>query len=486
MSSNRAFTSGVAWIAMGNWIEQGVSFVLFLILARLLGAEAFGVMAMASVFVTLSEFLVRESVSEGVIAQKDPTDADYNAAFWLLVGFGVLLFAAVALASPAIARFYGEPEIARLVPWLMSTVPMIAVTAVPVAILRRELRFKTLAIRAIAGVVAGGIVGIGMALAGYGVWSLLGQRVAVVATNIALAWFAVGWRPGFATGRDNLKRAAAFGGSVVGLRAAELAAGQAPILLIGATLGPVATGLFSVASRIVDLLSFLMVTPLRVASQPVFAALLRQNGRADELLATLARFTGLLGFPLFAGVAVLAQPFITVAMGAKWADAAPVLAALSLVGANACIDRVQQSFCLAAGHALQQTLAAWAVVALGLALGWLALPYGIGAVALGFAAANWVIWPWRVAITARIARLTPLRLVTPHAAPLILSAVMAAAILGADRLLAPHTPGAELALGIVAGGVAALALAALFLKPRLLALKSFLLSPASAAAPAPT
>ncbi|MFN0114153.1 MAG: lipopolysaccharide biosynthesis protein [Paracoccaceae bacterium] len=490
MTSNRAFTSGVAWIAAGNWIEQGVSFVLFLILARLLGAEAFGVMAMASVFVTLAEFLVRESVSEGIIALKDPTGADYNAAFWLLVAFGFLLFAAVALASPALARFYGEPDIARLVPWLMSTVPMIAVTAVPVAILRRELRFKTLAVRAIAGVVVGGIVGIGMALAGYGVWSLLGQRVAVVATNIALAWVAVDWRPGLTTGRENLRKAAALGGSVIGLRAAELAAAQAPVLLIGATLGPVATGLFSVASRIVDLLSFLIVTPLRVASQPVFAALNRQGGRADDLLASLARFTGLLGFPLFAGVAFLAQPFIEVTIGPKWAEAAPVLAILSLVGANACIDRVQQSFCLAAGRAAQQSLAAWAVVAIGTLLGWLALPYGLWAVALGFAAAHWIVWPWRVAITARIAGLPSLRLAAPHAAPLALSAAMAAAVVAAEYLFAPGSAGAELALGMLTGTAAALALAALFLRDRILALKGFLLRPAGAAearpeAPAP-
>ncbi|MFZ5709307.1 MAG: oligosaccharide flippase family protein [Pseudomonadota bacterium] len=478
----RSFSTGVAWIAAGNWIEQAIGFALFLVLARMLGAESFGILAMAGVFVTLSEFLVRDSVSEGLLSNPSPTRADLNAAFWLLAGFGAVLFAAVTAAAPALAALYGQPEIARLVPWLMTTVPLIAATAVPVAILRRELRFRALAIRAIAGVVAGGAVGIGMAAAGYGVWSLLGQRLAVVVTNIALAWVAVDWRPGLETDRQSLRRAAHFGGAVAGLRAAELAAAQAPALLLGATLGPVAVGFYTVAWRIVELLSFLIVTPVRVAAQPVFAAISREGGRSSDLLVALARLAGPVGFPLFAGVAILARPFVEVAVGPDWADAAPILAVLSLVGANACIDRVPQAFCLASGRAAAQTAAAWALVLTGAALAALALPWGPAGVVTGFAVAHWIVWPARVFITARIARVPVRALLAPHLAPALLAVPMAGSVALVTGALAPASPAAGLALGVLTGAAVFAALSAVFLRDRLDLLRTFMLDPASAAA----
>ena len=163
MSVERQFSRGVAWMAVGNWIEQAVNFAVFVTLARLLGARDYGLLAMASVFIVLSESLVRESLSEYLIAAHEDAVEDLNATFWLLAGLGAVLALALAAIAPLAARTYGEAEVRLLILALAPSVLIVALNAVPVAILRRKMEFRILSLRAIAGVVLGGIIGIGMA-----------------------------------------------------------------------------------------------------------------------------------------------------------------------------------------------------------------------------------------------------------------------------------------------------------------------------------
>ncbi|MGB5869471.1 MAG: oligosaccharide flippase family protein, partial [Albidovulum sp.] len=419
MSVSRQFSHGVAWMAIGNWVEQAVNFAVFVTLARLLGAKDYGLLAMAMVFIVLCESLVRESLSEYLISAHDPAPEDFNATFWLLAGLGVMLAVVLALVSGIAARAYGEPEVQRLILALSPSVIIVALNAVPVAILRRALSFRILSLRAIAGVVLGGVVGIGMALNGYGVWSFVGQWLTLISTNAVMAWTAVDWRPGFKTSRAHLGRAASFGGKVLGLRAGELAATQTPLLVIGATLGPVATGLFSVSWRLVETLSFLIVTPLRQASQSAFAALQRQGGGAGLLLVDIARLTGLVAMPFFAGLAVLAGPIITLVFGEEWLRAAPVLSVMAAMGAYLCISRVQISFCLAAGRAGAISVLAWLIVGLAALFIWIASGWGIEAVAAAVVVAHVLLWPFYLVIVARIAGMPVWPFISCHILPLI-------------------------------------------------------------------
>lgn len=473
MSATARFSGGVAWLAAGNWTEQAINFLVFVMLARLLGAESFGLLAMASVFVLLSEFLVRESVSEVLIVVRDPTEQDYNAAFWLLLGLAGILALTLWMAAGPVAALYGEPDVAPLIRALVLTVPLIGATAVPVAILRRELRFRDLALRAVAGVVVGGAAGIGMALAGYGVWALAGQRVATVATNVALAWYAVGWRPGFRTSRAHLSHAARFGGKVLGLRAAELAATQVPSLVIGASLGAAALGLYAVAWRIVELGSFLIVTPLRVASQPTFAAMARSGGTAAVLLRQISHVTGFLAFPVFAGMAVVAQPLLGAVFGTRWNEAAPILSVLTIVGAYFCIDKVHQSFCLAAGSPGRITLLAWVTVALGVGLSILSLRWGVTGVAWAVVASYVVPWPFKVAVTARLGHLRAMDLVRPYIRPAAVTAVMALAAWSAVEWVGPDRPLTALTVGAVAGITVQGGMSLIFLRDTIRTLMAF-------------
>ncbi len=469
MTVARQFSRGVAWMAIGNWIEQAVNFAVFVTLARLLGARDYGLLAMASVFIVLSEQLVRESLSEHLIAVEKAEPEDLNATFWLLAALGLALGLVLVLIAPLAARAYGEPEVRSLILALAPSVMIVALNAVPVAILRRRLDFRILSLRAIAGVVLGGIVGIGMALQGFGVWSFVGQWLTLISTNAVMAWTAVDWRPGLATSRAHLRRVAGFGAQVLGLRAGELAATQTPLLVIGATLGPEATGLFSVAWRLVETLSFLIVTPLRQASQSAFAALARQGGDAGGLLVDLSRLAAMVALPFFTGLGVLVGPIVGLVFGPNWSGAAPVLAALAPMGVYICLARVQIAYCLAAGRAGQVAVLAWAVVLLMALLIWIASRWGMVAVALAVVGAHLGLWPFYFGAVARLSGRPAGTFAAGLWLPLLGAVAMGIGVrLVADRLTGSAAP--TLLLIAVPAGVALYGLFALMMMRDRLAL----------------
>ena len=347
------------------------------------------------------------------------------------------------------------------------TVLLIAFTAVPVAILRREFNFRVLSLRAIAGVVVGGAVGIGMALTGWGVWSFVGQWIAMISTNVVMAWTAVEWRPGLATTRGHFRRAGGFGAQVLGLRMAELAVVQMPTVLIGATLGPLATGLYSVSWRLIETLTFLISTPLRMVSQPAFAAVRREGGRAGDLLLDIARLTGVVAFPFFIGLAVVAEPVLRLFFGEEWLGAAPVLSVMAFLGVYFSIAMVQQSFCLAAGKAGEITLLTWANVALGAALMLFAARWGLVAITAAFVAAHYLLWVFRYRLVARIGEMPALPLVTCNVMPALATAAMAGAVIVAHRLLAGGPLILDVALSILTGIVVFALITLVFMRDRL-------------------
>lgn len=454
-------------MSAGIWVEQAFNFIIFAILARILGVEAFGLLAMVAAFVLFSEFLVRETISDILLTRDALSSERLNSVFWLLALLGGVLTVALYLGAGPVSNFYNEPIARELLIGLSPTVLMISLTAVPVAILRREMRFRVLAIRAALGAAVGGVVGIGMAVAGYGVWSLVGQRLAMTATNIVMAWGAVSWRPALDVSRDHMRRVLHFSHRILGLRAAELAAVQSPAVIIGAMLGPVQAGYYAIAWRVIETAAFLMITPLRTVAQPAFGAAARDGGKAADLLMDVMRLTGFLAFPAFAGLAVLSEPALVLLFGQKWAPAAPVLSLMSVFGMYLCAEKVQQTFCLAAGQAGRLAVLSWIEVALAAGVIVVLAPYGLPVVTAGFVAVFLLIWPLKFANLGHIAGLPNLLLIQQHLAPLLLSAAMAGVVQGVVWALGDIAQFMVLLIGTVTGGMVYCLLAFLFQRRRL-------------------
>ena len=274
---------------------------------------------------------------------------------------------------------------------------------------------------------------------------------------------------------------------MVGLRAAELAAVQMPSIIVGVMLGPTQAGLFLIAWRVVEIVSFLIITPLRMVAQPAFSSVARSGGHATSLLVDIMRMAGLAVFPAFAGLAMLSEPALIVLFGQKWAPAAPVLSVMSIFGMYLCIEKVQQTYCLAAGKVGVLALLAWCEVGLAAALIYLAVPFGLTAVAAAFVAAFLVVWPLRFHNLATIADLGPAQLARVHTLPMIMTVVMALSISLLTNWLEGHSNAVILGAGTLTGVMIFAVLTLFLLRDRLDLLRSFLRSATASTDPsAPT
>ena len=135
----RDFTHGVAWSAAASWLEQAAAAIIFLVIAKLIGVESFGITAMAFAFLFLGEYLVRDTVTEAIVEREFLEEGRLEATFVALTGFALVLTLILIILAPVIAWLYGEPVVASLLIVASPTVLMIGVAGVSTALLRRRL-----------------------------------------------------------------------------------------------------------------------------------------------------------------------------------------------------------------------------------------------------------------------------------------------------------------------------------------------------------
>ena len=186
---------GVGWSFIDNISNQGVTFLVGLVLARLLTPEEYGIMAMITIFIAVSNSIVDSGFSNALIRKVDIRRIDYNTVFFFNLLVSVFLYVVLYVISPFISTFFKEPiltEVTRVIGWVLI---INALGIIPRTILVKEVDFKTQTKVSLISSISSGVVGIGMALAGMGVWSLVGQQLSRQFLNTLFLWVYCKWRP---------------------------------------------------------------------------------------------------------------------------------------------------------------------------------------------------------------------------------------------------------------------------------------------------
>jgi O-antigen/teichoic acid export membrane protein len=390
--------SGAIWSILDNLAQQVLSFVVFLVLARLVAPVEFGQIAIAHVIVTFVRMTVFDAITHPVARTESPTDALYSWAFGLCV-VAALAMAALMLAGAGVAsRFYAHPELAQVISWMSLTVVAIGTAAVYEARLIRQMDFRPLAIRSIVSVSVGGCVGIVLALRGAGVMALVAQQVVTSCLALGLLVAQARWLPSArAKGipwRDFLPNSSRV--SMTGLFG--FLASQGDTVLVSIFMGSYATGIYSFAKRLASAIYLVIGSSLLKLAIPAFA----DAGLSPApLRAAYIRIVGTSVFmmaPLLAGLSLLAQPMITLFFGDVWVPATPVVALLCALYLLLAVNQINDYLMFAIGartvpmqRGLVQTL-------LALLLGWAGSAWGLPWTAAGFGLAGLLVWPWPQAI----------------------------------------------------------------------------------------
>lgn len=389
----REFSFAAAWTAASTWIEQAAAALVFLVIARLIGVESFGIASMAFAFLFLGEFLVRDTITEAIIEREELEEGRLEATFLVLSALGLAVTLVLVAAAPGIAWLFDEPSVALLLALASPTVFLVALGGVSTALLRRRMEYKTLAIRVIVGVVLGGVTGIVMALNGFGAWSLVGQRVVEIGVNTTLALIAARWWPKRLPGRDEIGLVRGLGPRVLKLRVFTLIVQQTPTVMLGIFADPRATGLYAFSARLVEIVLKLSVRVIQGVAQSAIAALRRRSGATSGFFLDLSELAALAGFVSLAGLAVIARPLTRVMLGPDWDAAADVLPMLCAAGAVLTLRSVQEAYLMANDRLGAYLRAVMLEAALGVVLVGLAAPFGPVAVGAAVALTALLVLP---------------------------------------------------------------------------------------------
>lgn len=325
--------SGVGWSTAARMVSQVAKFSFSIALVRLLTPGAFGNIAMAMVVVGLA-LVVNELGFGAAIIQRPELDPLHpTSAFWVNAGIGVLLTAVVVASAPYVADFYRTPSLERILPVLSILFLIRSASIVPLSMLKRKMHFEAVAKAEVVGVVGGGVVAVGLAIGGAGVWSLVAQHLTRECITVTVQWWAVQWRPRLAFAGDAVADLFGFSIGHAGFNFVNYWARKSDDVLIGRYLGAQSLGAYDRAYR---LMLFPLTQIIQTISRVMFPALSSIQSDVDRVRRIYLKTMGVLAlviFPAMFGLWVVAEPFVQVVFGEKWLSMVPILEILSLVGA---------------------------------------------------------------------------------------------------------------------------------------------------------
>lgn len=444
--------SPAAWVTAQNLFAQSFGLILFAIQAPLLGPRAFGLITLVMMFLGFCEWVLEIASTDALVSVRSIDAKHYTTMTTVNALFGLCVCVAAFLASGAIARFFHEPELASILKW-MSPLPLIsALASAPNAASRRELKFKPLAVRVLISVIIGGTVGLVLTLLHFGVWALVWQALVQRAVNVSVLWRLVDvpFRLGFSA--PHFFELWRYGAPMLLTQTMSWSASQIPRFILGLFFGASELGLFSLGSRIQEIVLQVAVSPVYSVARIRMRAYIDDMSGLQDAMNTLLRQLGLICFPLCIGASAVMPVLFKVWLNERWAGGVPI-AQLLLLGCMFYVSHYGLSAALlglnrqslVAVNATVQTLATIVVV-------FLFAPFGLVAATAAIALRPLATAIIPVEFAYRHCHLSR-RLVLTAQAPVFLAAAGMGLVVVALQWGLGHImkPAALLALAIVAG-----------------------------------
>lgn len=390
-SLRREAARGVAWTLVERWSERLVATATLIVLARLLAPEDFGLVAFAALFGGVLGILRGQGFEQALI-QRERVDALHlDTAWWASIALGAALGGGLFAASDVSAALYGDPRLGDVLRWLSFTVFISGFRSSPAALLRRRLRFRSLALRNVVSTAVGGVAGVTFAVLGHGYRALVYQALVETTVGVLLIVQQAKWRPRLAFSVRHFKELFSFGVGVTGTSLLGYATRHVDDLLIGAFLGPVALGQYTVAYRILRMIIELTITAVHQVMFPLLSRLQSNRDRLLQAYYAACRLATALSLPAFLILATLADLVIVLVFGPRWGAASGIMRMLAIGGALIPLLSFNTTALMAAGFPRRALMLALTNTLLSVTAFAVAVPFGIRAVAAAYAVRTFLL-----------------------------------------------------------------------------------------------
>ncbi len=325
--------NGLFWSFIDNISSHGITFIIGIILARLLEPSEFGLIGLITVFIAISSTFINSGFGSALIRKADCTDTDYSTVFYFNLATGLSFYLLLCVFSPAVSRFFKEPLLSPLIKVLGIVLIIDSLTIIQRTILTKRVNFKLQTKISIISAIFSGIVGILMAIRGLGVWSLVGKQICQQALNSFLLWFWNKWRPLLIFSIKSFKELFSFGYKLLLSGIIDTIYRNIYNLVIGKYFSISELGFYTRANSFKNLPSQNLEGIIGRVSYPVLSEIQNDPVKLKAGYKKILKNTMYMSFILMAGMAAIAEPMIITLIGEKWRTSVVYLQLLCFVGA---------------------------------------------------------------------------------------------------------------------------------------------------------
>ena len=321
---------GASWSAIDSIARYGITFVVGIVLARLLDPAEYGLIGIITIFINLFNVIVDGGFAHALIRKQGATDEDYCTVFYTNLVISIVLAGTLFSCAGPISVFFEREELFDLTRVMSVIVIINALTIVQRTRLTKRIDFRTLTKISITSSITSGAVGIGMAYMGFGVWSLVSQQITSQLMTSILLWISNKWIPKLIFSWKSFKDLWSFGWKLLASSIIGSLTNDLYNAVIGKFYTPQALGYYTRARHFSGICSTNISTIVNKVSFPVLSTIQDDKPRLKSAYKRLIKVTMLPTFALMLGMAAIAKPMILVLIGEKWLTAAYYLQIICL------------------------------------------------------------------------------------------------------------------------------------------------------------
>lgn len=313
------------WRFMERCGAQGVTFIVSVVLARLLDPHVYGTIALVTVFTTILQVFVDSGLGNALIQKKDADDTDFSTVFYFNLVMCCVLYICIFFCSPYIARFYKAPELTSVIRVLSIIVIISGVKNVQQAYVSRQLVFKKFFFATLGGTIGAAGIGIYMAYKGYGVWALVAQNLFNQLIDTVILWITVKWRPKWVFSIERLKGLFSYGWKILVAKLIDTTYNEVRQLIIGRMYTSEDLAFYNKGKQFPKLIVDNINTSIDSVLLPVMSREQDDKNTIKSMTRRSIMTSTFIIAPMMTGIAVCAKPLVRFILTDKWLPCVPYM-----------------------------------------------------------------------------------------------------------------------------------------------------------------
>ncbi len=340
------------WTLIDRVLQQLLYAVTGIVLARMLSQTDFGLVGAVLVFQAFASLLIDSGFSFALIQRKEPTQTDYSTVLWFNLGAAAVLYTILWFAAPLIALcFQNDLRLIPLSRVMFLSIILNASASVQTNRLMKQMNVRPVTVSNAAGLAAGAIVGIWLAVSGFGAWAIVWQTLVAAAVKSAILWLGCSWRPSPVFSWSALRSFFGIGGRMMFTSFLNTLFLNLYSLFIGAFVGLRSLGFYTQSDKWSKMGIMSISQTLTSSFLPPLSAVQDDRDRFRRMTSKMNRFTAYILFPAMLGLMAMATPVFHLLFGTKWDPSILLFQLLLLRGVFTVLNALYNNYLLALGHA---------------------------------------------------------------------------------------------------------------------------------------